>query len=560
MHDMADEPISEPLQEKAVDIGVAESKEVNNDSSGRPSSPSRSPDPHGRASPESAYQSGPRLWLTLSALSFVIILGGLDFSIVGVAVPAITEEFHTIADVGWYSVSYRLTACVCQFAWGQLYTIFSVRRVLAVAIIVFLIGSAVAAAATSSVMFVVGRAISGVGSAGVLGGTFTAIMVVAPLRIRPVLTSLLSALEAVAMVTGPIIGGVLTQHTTWRWCFYLNLPVGGAALVFLVLFLTDAPPPGAEQRTLNWKQILVKMDIVSNIFLTGSLTCLFMVLSWAGINYEWSSATIIGLLVTFAVGFFIFVFVEYRRGNEGTLPARIVKQRSVAAGAWFSCCLNGALGVLEYYIPIYFQVVLGWSPAKAGYMMLPVTVGFNIGLLIQGFGTTWLGYYNPFMIMSSVILPIGAGLVTTWTKSSSLAPFIVFSGMIGLGSGLGFEVPQIAVQTVLPEDDGALGLSVTLFAQNFGGALFISIAQQVFTAKLLDNLRDKLPDLTATAIQNLSFIDLPGSSLTSGSQDIIAGSFKQIWYVAVVLACLMAIGSVATQWRSVKGDPEADTP
>ena len=525
------------------------------------SAPSSDAQDDQRSPPDSDYPSGPRLWLTLAALSFVIILGGLDFSIVGVAVPAITERFHTIADVGWYSVSYRLTACVSQFAWGQVYTIFSVKRALLTAIVIFLIGSAVSAAATSSVMIVVGRAVTGVGSAGVLGGVFTALMIIAPLRIRPILTSLLGALEAIAMVTGPIVGGVLTQNASWRWCFYLNLPVGGLALVCLVLFLKDTPPSGAEKKPLTWKQMLDKMDLVSNLFLVGSLTSLFIALSWAGAEYAWSSATIIGLLVTFAVCLCIFAFAQYKKGDDATLPPRIMKQRSVMAGALFSLCLNGALGVLEYYIPIYFQVVRGWTPGKAGYMMLPITVGFNISLLIQGFCTSWVGYYTPFAILSSIILPVGAGLITTWNTGTDLARLIVYSGMVGFGSGLAFEVPQIAVQTVLSEDDGALGLSVTLFAQNFGGAIFISIAQQVFTSRLLANLKGKVPNLTPSTVQSLGFVDLPGSSMNSSSPEVLIGlenSFLHVWYIALALACIMIVGSLAMEWRSVKSDEKEE--
>lgn len=559
----ANKAVASPMGNDAY-APMEKSKEVDNlDCSNTPTS-SPSSDAHDdQTSPsESDYPSGAKLWLTLAALSFVIILGGLDFSIVGVAVPAITERFHTIADVGWYSVSYRLTACVSQFAWGQVYTLFSVKRALSIAIVIFLVGSAVSAAATSSVMFVVGRAVTGVGSAGVLGGVFTALMVIAPLRIRPILTSLLGALEAISMVTGPIIGGLLTQNASWRWCFYLNLPVGGLALVCLVLFLKDSPPSGAEKEPLSWKQILAKMDLVSNLFLVGSLTSLFMALSWAGTEYAWSSATIIGLLVTFAVCLCIFVFAQYKSGDEATLPPRIMKQRSVMAGALFSLCLNGALGVLEYYIPIYFQVVRGWTPAKAGYMMLPITVGFNISLLIQGFCTSWVGYYTPFMILSSIILPVGAGLITTWTTETNLARLIVYSGIIGFGSGLAFEVPQIAVQTVLSEEDSALGLSVTLFAQNFGGAIFISIAQQVFTSQLLANLEGKVPNLTPTTVQSLGFVDLPDSSMNSSSHEILAGmenSFLHVWYIAVSLACVMIVGSLAMEWRSVKSDEKDES-
>ena len=528
-----------------------------------PSSDSPFKENENEASAPPEYPSGPKLWLTLLALSFVIILGGLDFSIVGVAVPAITEQFHTIADVAWYSVAYRLTACVFQFFWGQIYTIFSVRWALSTAIVIFLLGSAISAAATSSIMFIIGRAITGVGSSGVLGGLFTAIMLVAPLRIRPILTNLLSGLEAVAMVAGPIIGGVLTQKVSWRWCFYINLPIGGATLVCILLFMTDATPSSTGRKDpLTWKQILVKMDLISNLFLIGSLVSLFIVLSWANTKYAWSSATIIGLLVTFGMCLVIFAILQYRRGDEATLPPRVMKQRSVLAAALFGCCLNGASGILEYYIPIYFQVVRGWTPARAGYMMLPMTVGYNIGLLLQGFGTSWMGYYPPYMILSSIVLSVGAGLTTTWNLSTSIGLLIFYGGLLGFGGGVGFECPQIAVQTVLSEDDGPLGLAVTLFAQNFGGAVFIAIAQQIFTVQLLQNLIGKVPNITPATIQNLGFVTLPQGYDNSSSRGILVGyedAFTHIWYIALALSCITILGSLAIEWRSVKDEVKPET-
>ena len=507
---------------------------------------------------EPEYASGATLWATMAALSLVLILGGLDFSIVAVAVPAITSRFHTIADVGWYSISYRLTACVFQFAWGQIYTIFSLRWSLCVALVIFLLGSAISAAASSSIMFVIGRAITGMGSSGVLGGIFTALAVVAPLRLRPILTSLLSGLEAVAMVTGPIIGGVLTEKVSWRWCFYLNLPIGGAALVFLALFLTHGAPE-LESKNLTWKQVLEKMDIPANVALIGSLASLFMALSWAGSTYAWNSGTIIGLLVVFGVGLIAFVFIQFKRGDEASLAPRIMKEKTVLCSALFSFALNGALGILEYYIPIYFQTVRGWSPAKAGYMMLPVTVGSNIGLIAQGFLTTYYGYYTPFAILAAIIMPIGAGLITTWDMHTGFGELIVYTGMIGLGSGLAFEVPQIAVQTVLSEADAALGLSVTLFAQNFGGAIFISIAQQIFVKALLKNLTGKLPELDSETVQNLGLVDLPKPLPGVSQQDVLLGieqSFIQIYYIAVALACVMVLGTIFMGWDSVKTEEE----
>ncbi|KAI0123359.1 major facilitator superfamily transporter, partial [Xylariales sp. AK1849] len=503
--------------------------------------------------PEREYPRGAKFWLIMLSLCFVVILGGLDFSIIGVAVPVMTQEFNTISDVGWYNVAYRLTACSTQFTWGQLFTLFSLRRTFVAAIVIFLVGSAISASANFSVVFIVGRAITGVGAAGVLTGLFTALADATPLRTRPIFTSLISGLEAVAIIAAPILGGVLTQDVSWRWCFYINLPIGGVVMAALALNLSDAKPSGAK--SLTWREVVYKLDIFGALTIIASLTCLFMALAWAGTKYMWSEYEVIILLVFFVLCLVAFCIDQYKMGDSAALPPRLLKQRSVIAATLFTLCLNGANGVLEYYLPIYFQVVHRYSPASSGYMLLPILVGFNIFLVAQGFVTSALGYYVPFMILSTILTSVGAGLITTWTTDTSLARFIVYQGIFGCGGGMAFEIAQIAVQTVLPDDDVALGLSITLFAQNFGGALFISVAQQVFSSQVLKNLQGKVPGLTAESLQNLGLIDLGRSSLDAGSQDVLYGlekSFLQVWYIAVALSCLTAIGSLLMEWRSVK--------
>lgn len=498
------------------------------------------------------YPTGAPFWLSFLSLCIVIILGGLDFSIIGVAVPAITQEFYSISDVAWYNISYRLTACATQFAWGQIYSQYSIRRCYIAGTVVFMVGSVVSATAKSSVVFIVGRSITGVGSAGVLTGLFTAVADICPLKTRALYLSLLSGLEATAMIVAPILGGALTQHLTWRWCFYINLPLGAVSMVGLALLISDAKPPGYKE-DLSWKQLLHRMDLVGTGSLIAALTCLFMVLSWAGFKYAWSDWRVIVLLVFFCLTLIVFCYDQVRMGEDAALPPRLLKQRSLLGACLFTWLLNGSVFVVQYYLPIYFQVVRGYKPAASGYMMLPVLVGFNIALIAQGFVTSAIGYYVPFMILASVLLSVGCGLITTWTLSTSVALLLVYQAIFGLGGGLAFEIPQIAAQTVLSEADATIGTAMTLFAQNFGGALFIGVAQQVFGQRLMRNLAGKVPGLTAQDIQNLGLVDISG--LDAGSDGVLAGledAFLQTWYIAVALAALTIIACAMMEWRSVR--------
>lgn len=178
-----------------------------------------------------------------------------------------------------------------------------------------------------------------------------------------------------------------------------------------------------------------------------------------------------------------------------------------------------------------------------------------MALLINGTGTSLVGYYAPFMLVASVLLPIASGLLTTSKVNTSLAQFFAYSGLAGFGAGISFFAPQTAVQTVLPTTDTPLGLSVVLFGQHFGSALFVSIAQTIFTNQLSKNLQELVPGLTTKSIENMGLTDLKSTVPAGKMNEALAEldkSLMQTWYLVVGLACLTIVGSLAMEWRSVK--------
>jgi len=430
---------------------------------------------------------------------------------------------------------------------------FPVKWVFLVAIVIFLFGSILCATAATSKMFVLGRAVTGLGAAGVIAGCFTLLVQMLPLRKRPVYCAMFGVVEAVASIAAPILGGILTARLSWRWCFWISLPIGGISLVMMAFFLPDSRISAGVETT--WKQKLGQLDLLGNLFFVPGLTFLFIALSWAGVKYPWSDAKVISFLVAFVVLLAAFIWQQHRKQDAATLPPRILKQRSVIAGFLYAICCNASINVIVYYLPTYFQIVRGYTPAKSGYMMLPVVIGMMIGDLTIGSGTSMVGYYTPFMIVASALMPVAAGLMTTWKVDSSLAQMIALSGFVGFASGLGFMGPQSAIQTTLPEKDIPLGLAVVLFAQNFGPALFVSIAQTIFTNELADNLKDLVPGLDAHIIENMGLGDLKARVGPQNLQTALLRfdkSLTQTWYLAVGLTCATMIGSLLMEWRSVK--------
>jgi MFS family permease len=185
--------------------------------------PPTAPSARNNLDEEPKYPTGSKFWFTIIALCVILILGGLDANIVATAVPSITDHFHTVADVGWYSSAFRLCTCAFQFGFAKMYTLFSIKAIFLMSNVIFVVGSLLCATATSSTMFIVGRAVTGLGFAGELAGCFAVTVKILPLDRRPVFAGLMACVESLAIIAAPIVGGALTESFGWRWCFWYVL-------------------------------------------------------------------------------------------------------------------------------------------------------------------------------------------------------------------------------------------------------------------------------------------------------------------------------------------------
>jgi predicted MFS family arabinose efflux permease len=402
-------------------------------------------------------------------------------------------------------------------------------------------------------MLVIGRAVAGLGSAGLFAGCFVIVVQSTPLRRRPVFLGIMGAVEGLATIAAPVLGGAL-QTWNWRWCFYINVPTGLVTFLLTMFCLSDVAKPAHISR-LTMKEKVLQLDLVSNMLLLPALTSLFLAFSWAGTKYTWTSGQVIGPLVTFAFLLVPFIMNQMRRGETAALPPRLMKHRSVIAGFIFIFCVNSTGVVLEYYLPTYYQLVRGYTPVKSGYMILPIIIAATIGSLIHGAGTSAFGYYTPFMILASVIMPIAAGLITTFEIDTSFSRLISYTGLSGLAYGIGFIGPQTAVQTVLPAEDVPLGLSIMLFAQSFGPAVAVPIAQVLFTNQLSNNLESLVPSLNQGNITNSGLTEMVACVPPSETGAVLVAinkSLGQTWYFVVGLASTAIVGSLMSEWKSVK--------
>ena len=184
------------------------------------------------------------------------------------------------------------------------------------------------------------------------------------------------------------------------------------------------PDPKPSDTSTTFYQKIVELDLLSNLLFIPALSSLFIALSWAGTKYTWDDGKVIGPLVNFLIFIVAFLFNQHRRGDTAALSPRLMRNRNVVAGAIFTMCTNNAIDVLEYYLPTYYRTVLEYSPRKSGYMMAPIVIGATLGMFLCGSGTSMIGYYTPFMLFSSVTMPIFAGLISTFGTNTTFVQLL----------------------------------------------------------------------------------------------------------------------------------------
>ena len=489
----------------------------------------------------------------MAAILLVMFLVALDRLIIGVAIPRITDQFDSLGDVGWYGSAYLLTACAFMLLMGKVYTFVNPKWVYLSSLAVFEIGSAVCGAAPNSTAFIIGRAIAGLGNAGLFQGAVVIIVYIIPLHKRPQYMGVMGTVFGVASAVGPLLGGAFTDGPGWRWCFYINLPCGAVVSVLLVLFL-HIPPEMLKRDSTTWRQKLTKMDPIGTFFFLPSIICLLLALQWGGVTYNWSNARIIVLLILAGTLFVAFVVVQKWKGDNATVPGRIFLNRSIIAGSSFSFFTGGALQTLVYFLPIWFQAIKHASAVKSGIMNLPFVLGLVIMSILAGILTKKIGYYTPWMLASSIIMPIGAGLITTFTPHTNHSAWIGYQALVGMGFGLGMQQPSVAAQTILPRNDVSIGAAVIMFSQTLGGAVFISVGNNLFDSRLAHNLV-KIPGLIVGSVAATGATELRNLVPTRLLPQVLVAyndAMRAIFYLVTALTCLTIFGSLAMEWRSVK--------
>ncbi|KAI0642525.1 major facilitator superfamily domain-containing protein [Trametes meyenii] len=419
--------------------------------------------------PTPTTKRGWRFWLVFLSLCLSLFLTALDLASVYTALPSIVHDLHGADSFVWVSSAYTLSCAAVLPMSGRLADIFGRQAVLLVAIVLFAAGSAVTGAATSMRMIIAGRTIQGVGSGAiqVLVAIVTADLI--PLKERGFFQSITGATFSVASATGPFIGGALSQHASWRWLFYLNLPLCGLAFAVVLVFLRLRKPP-----IESYKKTFLAVDWIGNAIIIASATSCIVGLTWAGIRYPWASAQVIAPLVVGVLGLCGALAYDAWWAAHPVIPTAIIKHRTTLGGYIGSFFHIMVANSITFYLPTYFQAAKVASPLLSGLYIFPTVICISPAAILQGILVSKTGRYRLINFIGWCGMATGVGLLTLLDARTPVAVSVPFQMLAAVGVGLVYST-TFAVLAPLEPAQNAAALSFLLFMRTFSSVRLCSL-------------------------------------------------------------------------------------
>lgn len=483
------------------------------------------------------------VWLIFASLLASMLLSSLDQSIVGTAMPTIVGELNGVEHQGWVITIYILAIAIVMPLYGKFGDLWGRRWPFLIAISLFTLASAGAGFSQTFHELVIWRGIQGLGGGGLIILSQAIIADIVPAKERGKYMGPMGALFGVSAVAGPLLGGLFTDHADWRWCFWINIPIGLAALV--TAWFTLKLPSHRSGR---------KLDVAGIVLLTLATSGIVLVTSWTSLTgeggYDWSDGRLIGLLIGTLAAAVVFVLVELR-ASEPILPLHLFKNRTFTLATLVGLVIGMGMFASLAFLPTFLQMSTGSGVTESGLLMLPMTVGVMLTAIGSGFAITKTGRYKAFPVVGMAIATAGLAWLTTITGDMSMVLFGVMIFFLGAGLGLVMQTIVLAVQNSVDPKEIGTATSANNFFREIGAAVGTALFSTIFTTRLTERLTDVFAGAPAGQVDTSAGAEsltpavvaqLPDAlhdGVVTAYTDALAPAF---WY----LVPLLAIGFVLT--------------
>ncbi|KAF2132901.1 hypothetical protein P153DRAFT_282938 [Dothidotthia symphoricarpi CBS 119687] len=490
---------------------------------------------------EKPQRSKLKIALIMFSLAVAVLLVALDITIVTTALPTIAADFNSASGYTWIGSAYLIANSAATPIWGKVSDIFGRKPILLITNAIFFVGSLIAALSVNMNMLIAARVIQGIGGGGLVVLVNITISDLFAIRDRGAYFGVIGGVWALASSLGPVVGGLFTQKVSWRWCFYINLPFDGLAFIIILLFL-DVKTPKTPLR-----QGLLAVDWLGSLVMVSGVIMFLLGLEYGGISHPWDSAIVLCLLIFGVLTIALFFLVEWRLAPNPLMPLDLFSKKSNLAALATCFCHAFVFISGNYYIPLYFQAVLGATPILSGVYLLPQALALSFFSIFTGIFIRKTGQYLPLIWAGMFMMILGFGLFIDLGANSSWAKIIIYQIIVGIGVGPNFQAPLIALQSLVPKRDIATATATFGFMRNLGSSISVVVGSVIFQ----NEMKSKQPQLIASlgaqtasaftggsANANVGIIGTLPTNQKLIVREAYASSLSTMWILYTVFAAL----------------------